>query len=115
MKSRPEKYINEHGVECYRNVHPETLFKDLEFLEVPENLDGNTQFALHTNLGSLTVLDRLTGFSGGVRDTETGYRDSEKRFWLAEGMSDVRRSGAVTIQDAIDWVKANATWQDVPR
>ena len=32
--------------------------------------DGDTQIALHSNLGSLTVVDRLTGY--GWRDVETG-------------------------------------------
>ncbi len=63
---------------------------------------------MHTNLGSLTVLDRKTGFIGEPRDTETGYRSPDGKFWLASGMYDVRESGVNTIQEAIDWVKERA-------
>lgn len=103
-----EKYINDYGKECYREVTPETSFSELEFHEVPNQTGTDRQWALHTNLGSLTVLDRMTGYIGGIRDTETGYRDASGKFWLASCMRDVRLSGSVTIQDAIDWVKQNA-------
>ena len=66
----------------------------------------DTQIALHTNLGSLTVLDRLTGF--GWRDVETGYRDPNGGFWLASGNQDVTRSDVKTIGEAIEWVKERA-------
>ena len=102
-----EKYINDFGRQCYRGVTPETLFKYLEFHEANRPLD-DIQWSLHTNLGSITVVDRLTGYSGYVRDTETGYRDVDGLFWLASGMQDVRDSAANTIQDAIDWIKNNA-------
>jgi len=101
-----EKYINDLKKPCYRGVTPETPFSFLDFYEVPEQFDSDIQYALHTNLGSLTVLDRMTGF--GVRDTETGYRSLEGKFWLASGGYDVRESGVETIQEAIDWVKKNA-------
>lgn len=65
--------------------------------------DGNRQWALHADIGSLTVLDRMTGF--GWRDIETGYRAPNGDFWLASGGCDVRESGANTIGEAIDWVK----------
>ena len=68
--------------------------------------DGDTQIALHTNLGSLTVVDRLTGF--GWRDVETGYRDTSGEFWLASGNQDVTMSGAKTMGEAIEWVKERA-------
>jgi hypothetical protein len=103
-----EKYINEHGKECYRGVETFTPFDALDFHEVPNQMDDDRQWALHTNLGTLTVLDRITGYVGGIRDTETGYRDQDRKFWLASGMLDVRKSGAKTMQDAIDWVKDNA-------
>lgn len=69
-------------------------------------LDGDKQIALHTNLGSLTVLDRMTGF--GWRDVETGYRDPNGEFWLASGNQDVTKSGVKTIGEAIKWVKERA-------
>jgi hypothetical protein len=102
--NEPIKYINKYGKECYKNVTKDILMSDLEFHEV-EMLD-DFQFALHTNLGTLTVLDRMTGF--GYRDVESGFLDEDKFFWLACGNCDVRESGAMTIQEAIDFVKKNA-------
>lgn len=103
-----EKYTNDYDKECYRGVEPGTPFIELEFHEVPEQMDTDKQWALHTNLGSLTVLDRMTGFGGGIRDIETGYRDPNGKFWLASCLNDVRESGATTMQEAIDWVKERA-------
>lgn len=106
-----EKYINDYEKECYRGVEENTNFADLEFHLVKRESDKrlfygeepDTQFALHTNLGTLTVLDRMTGF--GHRDTETGFRAPDGKFWLASGDYDVRDSGVSTISDAIEWVK----------
>lgn len=109
-----EKYINDNGKECYRNVTEDTVFSSLEFHMVMSyissfsrpSFDNDIQFALHTNLGSLTVLNRLTGF--GWRDTETGYRSKDGKFWLASGGYDVRDSEVDTIGEAIEWVKERA-------
>ena len=107
---KPEKYINDSNKECYKGVEEDTPFKDLEFHRLKHSCadheEPDVEFVLHTNLGSLTVLDRMTGF--GHRDTETGYRDPEGKFWLASGMYDVRNSESKTVQEAIDWVKENA-------
>lgn len=101
-----EKYINEYDKECYKGVVEETPFGDVDFHRVPNQLDDDKQWALHTNIGSLTVLDRMTGF--GYRDIETGYRDMEGEFWLASGNNDVRHSGCNTVGEAIKWVKDRA-------
>jgi hypothetical protein len=101
-----EKYINDHGKECYRAVDETTPMSDLEFHLVPNDFECNVQYALHTNLGTLTVLDRMTGF--GYRDTETGFRAPDGLFWLASGNYDVRDSDSKTIGDAIEWVKRYA-------
>jgi hypothetical protein len=101
-----EKYINESNKECYRGVELSDSFSDLEFHQPEMHFEDDRQWALHTNLGSLTVVDRMTGF--GWRDTETGYRDVDGKFWLASGMFDVRESGAKTVEEAIKWVKDNA-------
>ena len=78
------------------------------FETVPNQHDTNSrQWALHTDVGSLTVLDRMTGF--GYRDTETAFREPSGSFWLASGDQDVRLSGAVTLGEAIAWVKQRAT------
>lgn len=88
--------------------------------------DQNIQHACHViGLGSLTVLNRMTGF--GWRDTETGFRDwmgtkvyqwkegepvrIEARFWLASGMFDVRDhipEEGIMYSEAVAIVKANA-------
>jgi len=107
-----EKYINDFGKECYRGVDENTRMSDLEFHLVVEGMEyslseyGDTQHVLHTNLGTLTVLDRRTGF--GHRDVETGFRSTDGRFWLASGNYDVMDSGSDTISDAIEWVKEHA-------
>lgn len=56
----------------------------------------------------LTVLDRLTGFGGGQRDIESGFKNFEKEFWLASGQFDIRSFPELTVAEAIAKVKANA-------
>ena len=99
-------YINEYGKECFDEVTQDTPFNAKMFTKVKDTFDDDRQVALHTNLGSITVLDRMTGF--GHRDIETGFSSPEGKFWLASGNMDVRRSGCKTIQEAIDWIKKNA-------
>lgn len=101
-----EKYINEYNKEVYSGVEENSLMSELEFHEVLPHFEDDYQVALHTNLGTLTVLDRMTGF--GWRDTETGFRAQDGKFWLASGGYDVRDSGAVTFGEAVEWVKKNA-------
>ena len=107
-----EKYTNDCGKECYRGVTPDTPFAELEFHDVPNQIAYDLQWALHTDMGSLTVLDRMTGsmdWDGhDRRDIETGYRDPDGKFWLASGGVDVRESNAQTLQEAIEWVKVRA-------
>jgi hypothetical protein len=69
---------------------------------------GDQLWAFHSDLGRLTVLDRLTVF--GQRDIESGWweESSPPRFWLASGMKDVRNCGATTLGEAIAWVKKHA-------
>ncbi len=87
-------------------VKEDTLFDDLSFYQVPDQQCDDIQYALHTNLGSITVLNRMTGF--GWRDVETGYRDMNGKFWLAGGAFDVRVAGCLTFMDAVNCVKENA-------
>ena len=107
-----EKYINEHGKECFIGATADTPFSTEYFHEVLDYLphasdyDKEIQVALHTNLGSITVLDRRTGFGG--RDIETGYRDPKGKFWLASGGMDVRYAAVATLGEAISWIKRNA-------
>lgn len=56
----------------------------------------------------ITVLDRLTGYGGNIRDIESGYRDEHNNFWLASGGFDIRQYGSLNIEDAILLIKKNA-------
>lgn len=103
------KTTNERGQETWKGVELSSPFSADLFHEVDmswQTSQEDTQCALHTNLGSLTVLTRMTGF--GWLDTESGYRSPEGKFWLASGNQDVRDSGCKTIGEAIEWVKLNA-------
>lgn len=86
-----------------------SLVKDAKWTEQTVE-DTNTLFTLFLEDGGrITVLDRETGFGFGTRDTETGYKDSDGKFWLASGMCDVRRYCAdMTVAEAVEWVKRNA-------
>ena len=101
------KTTNEHGKQVYTGAGEMTPFDINQFHVVKDQYDDDHQWALHaTNIGNLTVLDRMTGF--GHRDVETGYMDMNGEFWLASGGYDVRCSGAETLGEAIKWVKERA-------
>lgn len=103
-----KKYINMFNKECYHGVDQCSPFSG-ELFHMPKyQYEDDKSYALHTNLGSLTVLDRVTGFIGSPRDIETGYRDKNGNFWLASGGYDVRKSGCKTMGEAIKWVKDRA-------
>lgn len=101
-----EQYINERGKPVWKDVSLDSAFSEYLFYEVPDQYEDNQQWAFHSNIGSITVLDRMTGC--GYRDTETGYRDPEGKFWLASCGHDVRWSGVATVGEAIEWVKDRA-------
>ena len=105
-----EKYINQWGKECWKGVELDSPFLPIMFHHVGDHsdysYDADYQWALHTNLGSITVLDRRTGY--GHRDVESGYRDPDNKFWLASGNCNVLESGCTTVGEAIEWVKTNA-------
>ena len=104
--------INRYGKPVFEGVDSDTLMSELEFHTPKHFFETDIALALHTNIGSITVLDRMTGFSGidgfGVRDTETGYRTPEGEFYLASGNYDVRRQNFKTIGEAIVWIIDNA-------
>lgn len=106
MSEPMEKYTNESGKECYRGATESTPFDRTLFHRPAYQFESDRSWALHTNLGSLTVLDRMTGF--GYRDVESGFRSPDGKFWLASGDLDVRYSGATTLGEAIAWVKSKA-------
>ena len=101
-----QEYINDRGMKCYSEVTEETRMDILEFSKVSGQLEEDKQVALHTNLGSITILNRMTGF--GHRDIETGYRDPDGKFWLASAGYDVRWHNPITFGDAIKHIKENA-------
>ncbi len=103
-----EKYRHEKGQWIHKGVTIDDVFSNDIFHDSENPVSDQDQVYFHSNLGSLTVVDRMTGYGYGIRDTETGYRDQDGNFWLASGNQDVRLSGAKTIGEAIDWVKLNA-------
>ena len=101
-----EKYINEYGKEYWKNVCESDAFSNDPFSEAAYNPEDHYQVVFHSNLGSITILDRLTGF--GWRDVETGFRDTDNNFWLASGLFDIRDRKPKTIGEAIALIKHNA-------
>ena len=93
-------------------ISKDTKFDTKYFLEEdlgPCNMSEDTLRACHTcALGSITVLDRLTGYEGYVRDVETGFRDLHGEFWLASGNFDILEQGCETFGEAIALIKKNA-------
>lgn len=83
--------------------------KDLEWKHETMCEGEDHLFSAHIEgVGRLTVLDRVTGYGYGVRDTETGFRDTDKKFWLVSGMFDIRNYPDLTIEEAVAKVKQRA-------
>lgn len=101
-----QEQLHESGQKYFTGANLDTPFDPAQFQVVPCP-NGNTQWALRTDIGRLSVMDRMTGF--GYRDFETGFMDTSGTFWLAQGQLDVRRSGVATLGEAIAWVKERAT------
>lgn len=86
-----------------------TLVKDLIFKPAELNdSDNYLEYCYLNDFERITVLDRLTGFSGGIRDRETGYKDKDGKFWLASGGFDIRDYPDLTIEEAIEKIKVNS-------
>jgi len=96
----------ESGRQFWVDATVNTHFDPALFEPIPDQFGTDRQWALHTDIGSLTVLDRMNGF--GFRETETGFRAPDGAWWLASGNHDVRLSGALTLGEAIEWVKRNS-------
>jgi len=60
----------------------------------------------------ITILNRQIGYSNGMRDIETGYRNKNNpnsyNFWLASGFFDIREYPELTIEEAIAKIKEYA-------
>lgn len=79
-----------------------------------------TLYSYHAgHLGTISILERRTGYSGGWWDTETGFMDdyasnrrAYKHFWLASGHIDIREwlenRGPMTWSECVAYVKINA-------
>lgn len=84
------------------------LVKELVWKEESRCNGENKIFFAKMPQGTFSVLDRMTGYGIGIRDTETGFRDIDNKFWLASGMMDIRHFPEITIEDAIELVKREA-------
>ena len=102
--------MSEPKLNKWSGIKEDTPFDSKYFLDVDMGLNTtDIQQACHTcSLGSITVLDRLTGYEGYVRDIETGYRDLHDEFWLASGNFNILEQGCETFGEAIDLIKKNA-------
>ena len=83
--------------------------KELDFKDVSSKynkLEGDSQFAHHGEFGSITVLDRMTGY--GHRDVETGFRAKDGKMWIASGNFSIRKYPKLTIRAAIQMIKEEA-------
>jgi len=103
-----EKYTNEYDKECYKGVTENSPFS-ADLFHYPEWQPkdyGEYSLAFHSELGSITVLSRMTGF--GYMDIETGYRTTDGKFWLASAGFDIRDKNVKTVGEAIELIKLNA-------
>lgn len=102
--------MSEPTLNRWNGIFEDTPFDAKYFLDVDMGLNTTDfQKACHTSaLGSITVLDRLTGYEGYVRDIETGYRDLHGEFWLASGNFNILEQGCKTFGEAIALIKKNA-------
>ena len=101
-----KKHTNNYGVEHWTGVTSDTII-NRDFFQLVESMASRKKWAMHTNMGILTIVCRITG--SGMNDIETGYREPETgKFWLASGGFDVRETRNQTMQACIDWVKDNA-------
>ena len=80
---------------------------EIKFEETTQG-DSDTIYVAYTDLGRITVLDRMTGWGYNTRDTETGFKDNSGKFWLCSGMFDIRDFPDLTIAEAVDKIKENA-------
>ena len=85
--------------------------KDLEWQHETwgeEDGGNHLSFTCIDGVGRLSVLDRLTGYGYGIRDTETGFLNTGDKFWLVSGMFDIRNYPDLTIEEAVAKVKLHA-------
>lgn len=103
--------MSEPTLNQWNGISEDTEFDKKYFLDTDMSYSetNDTQKACHTSgLGSITILDRLTGFGEYIRDVETGYRDKHGEFWLASGNFNILEEGCKTFGEAIALIKKNA-------
>jgi len=103
--------MSEPTLNIWNGISEDTTFDKKYFLDMDMSFSdsGDTQKACHTaGLGSITILDRLTGYGHDVRDVETGYRDKHGEFWLASGDFNILEKGCKTFCEAIALIKSSA-------
>lgn len=100
-----QKQTSENGTVRWTGAKADTPFRPEDFSK-ERVIEGDQMFGLTTDIGRLTVLNSMTGF--GWRDIESGFIDTDGKFWLASGGNDVRKSGATTLGEAIAWIKERA-------
>jgi len=81
--------------------------KDVEFKESNRSVDENRSWYLNIpSIGTISVVNRMTGFSEYGRDTETGFTDIDGAFWLVSYQHfDIREYADMPIVKAIQLIK----------
>lgn len=80
---------------------------ELDFVE-EKCMESDVVYRARFDGQQFSVLDRMTGWGCGMRDTETGYRDKDNLFWLVSGMFDIRDYPELSIEEAVEKVKEYA-------
>jgi hypothetical protein len=81
---------------------------ELDFKKTIQGGGEDTLFGCNTDLGRISVLDRMTGWGNGIRGIETGYSDKNGKFWLASCGFDIREYPDLDLPQAIEKIKEYA-------
>jgi hypothetical protein len=75
----------------------------------------DTLWVCETPLGVFSVLRRDLGIDEPMHDTETGFRDIDRAWWLAQDGLDIRRHPDLTLEAATELIKEKATYNSTGR
>lgn len=83
------------------------LIGEAEFKEGKYSTDEDKSWFLNIpSIGTISVVNRMTGFLGYGRDTETGFTDTDGAFWLVSYQHfDIREYADISIVKAIQLIK----------
>ena len=86
------------------------LIKELAFGRSDTSTEDNIlDYTYLENGDRITVVDRMTGYQGGIRDTESAYTEKDGDFFLATGNFDVRIECAdMTTEEAKAEIKSRS-------